>query len=125
MTTMLAWTAVAALPDGQLHLWFLDVGQGDGILIQTPSGRQVLIDGGASPEALFSELGAVMPCWDRTLDLLVLTHPDGDHMLAQAELPARYQVTAAVHTAHAAQHPDEAIWRERMADCLLYTSRCV
>ncbi|HQY93597.1 ComEC/Rec2 family competence protein [Caldilinea sp.] len=116
MTTMLAWTAVAALPDGQLHLWFLDVGQGDGILIQTPSGRQVLIDGGASPEALFSELGAVMPFWDRTLDLLVLTHPDGDHMLAQAELPARYQVTAAVHTAHAAQHPDEAIWRERMAD---------
>jgi competence protein ComEC len=116
MTTVLAWTAVASLPDGKLHLWFLDVGQGDGILIQTPSGRQVLIDGGASPEALFSELGAVMPFWDRTLDLLVLTHPDGDHMLAQAELPARYQVTAAVHTAHAAQHPDEAIWRGRMAD---------
>jgi competence protein ComEC len=115
LTTVLAWTAVASLPDGRLHLWFLDVGQGDGILIQTPSGRQVLIDGGASPEALFSELGAVMPFWDRTLDLLVLTHPDGDHMLAQAELPARYQIDQAIHTAHAAQHPDEALWRERMA----------
>ncbi len=116
LTTVLAWTAVGALPDGRLHLWFLDVGQGDGILIQTPSGRQVLIDGGASPEALFGELGAAMPFWDRTIDLLVLTHPDGDHMLAQAEVPARYQVAQAIHTAHAAQHPDEAIWRERMAD---------
>ncbi len=115
LTTVLAWTGVASLPDGRLHLWFLDVGQGDGILIQTPSGRQVLIDGGASPEALFSELGAVMPFWDRTLDLLVLTHPDGDHMLAQAEVPARYQVAQAIDTAHAAQHPDAALWRERMA----------
>lgn len=115
LTTVLAWTAVGALPDGRLHLWFFDVGQGDGILIQTPSGRQVLIDGGASPEALFGELGAVMPFWDRTLDLLVLTHPDGDHMLAQAEVPARYRVGQAIHTVHAAQHPDEAIWQKRMA----------
>ncbi|HHY57424.1 MAG TPA: DUF4131 domain-containing protein [Chloroflexi bacterium] len=114
LTTALAWMAVGALPDGRLHLWFLNIGQGDGILIQTPSGRQVLIDGGASPEALFGELGAVMPFWDRTLDLLVLTHPDGDHMQAQAEVPARYRVAQAIHTAHAAQHPDEAIWRERM-----------
>jgi competence protein ComEC len=116
LTTVLAWTAVGALPDGRLHLWFFDIGQGDGILIQTPSGRQVLIDGGASPEALFSELGAVMPFWDRSLDLLVLTHPDGDHMAAQAEVPVRYQVAQAIHTTHAAQHPDETLWRERMAD---------
>ena len=75
----------------------------------------MLIDGGASPEALFSELGAVTPFWDRTIDLLLLTHPDGDHMAAQAEIPARYQVAQAIHTAHAAQHPDEALWRERMA----------
>jgi beta-lactamase superfamily II metal-dependent hydrolase len=34
----LIWAAVAALPDGRLHVWFLDIGQGDGILIQTPSG---------------------------------------------------------------------------------------
>lgn len=115
LTTILAWSAGSALPDGRLHLWFLDVGQGDGILIQTPSGRQVLIDGGASPEALFSEVGAVMPFWDRTIDLLLLTHPDGDHMAAQAEIPARYQVTQAIHTAHAAQHPDETLWRKRMA----------
>lgn len=114
MATVLAWAAVASLPDGRLHLWFLDVGQGDGIFIQTPSGRQVLIDGGASPEKLFSELGAVMPFWDRTLDLLVLTHPDSDHMLAQTEAPLRYQVHFALYTPHAAHHPDAALWQERM-----------
>jgi competence protein ComEC len=114
MTTALVWAAIASLPDGRLHLWFLDVGQGDGIFIQTPSGRQILIDGGASPERLFSELGAVIPFWDRTLDLLVLTHPDSDHMLAQTEAPTRYQVDFAMHTPHAAQHPDAALWQERM-----------
>jgi len=112
---LLTWTAAIALPDGRLHLWFLNIGQGDGILIQTPSGRQVLIDGGASPEVLFSELGAVMPFWDRTLDLLLLTHADSDHMAAQTEIPARYRVGQAIHSTHAAQHPEEAIWRKRMA----------
>ena len=73
--------------------------------IQTPSGRQILIDGGASPEALFGELGAAMPFWDRTIDLLVLTHPDGDHMLAQVEVPARYQVAQLVRVG-----PDRFPW---------------
>ncbi len=59
--TILIWTSLLAQPDGRLHLYFLDIGQGDGVLIQTPSGRQVLIDGGASPQRLLQELGAVMP----------------------------------------------------------------
>ena len=42
----LVWAAVLGLPDGRLHVWFLDVGQGDGILIQTPAGRQILVDAG-------------------------------------------------------------------------------
>ncbi|MCB0084408.1 MAG: ComEC/Rec2 family competence protein, partial [Caldilineaceae bacterium] len=84
---ILIWATLLSQPDGRLHVYFLDIGQGDGIFIQTPSGRQVLIDGGASPQTLMSELGAVMPFWDRAIDLLVLTHPDGDHMNAQIEVP--------------------------------------
>jgi competence protein ComEC len=111
----LVWAVVLALPDGRLHVWFLDIGQGDGILIQTPQGRQVLVDGGASPERLFNELGAVMPFWDRNLDLLVLTHPDGDHMAAQVEIPSRFRVAAALDTAASQANPDAQPWRDRLA----------
>ncbi|MCE7986952.1 MAG: DNA internalization-related competence protein ComEC/Rec2 [Caldilinea sp. CFX5] len=111
---LLLWAALLTQPDGRLHVYFLDIGQGDGILIQTPSGRQVLIDGGASPQRLFSELGAVMPFWDRSLDLLLMTHPDLDHIGAQTFVPDRFSVTTALATAVGVAHPDAAQWRQQM-----------
>jgi competence protein ComEC len=107
----LVWAAALAQPDGRLHVWFLDVGQGDGILIQTPGGRQVLIDGGASGQALLGELGAVMPFWDRSLDLVVLTHSDADHMLGQVEAAGRFAINVAWATPTGAANPDSAAWR--------------
>lgn len=112
---ILLWAGVLSQPDGRLHLYFLDIGQGDGILIQTPSGRQVLIDGGASPQQLFSQLGAVMPFWDRSLDLVVLTNPDKDHMDAQVETPARLHVTTALETKASQMNPDADSWRANLA----------
>ena len=107
----LVWAAGLALPDGRLHVWFLDVGQGDGILIQTPAGRQVLVDGGSSGQALLGQIGTVMPFWDRTLDLVVLTHPDADHMAAQVEAASRYGIEAAWETPSTATDPAGAAWR--------------
>lgn len=112
---LLVWAAALSQPDGRLHLYFLDVGQGDGVLIQTPSGRQALIDGGASPQALFAELGAAMPFWDRSLDLLLLTHPDADHMAAQVELPRRFAVGQAVSTPYVMADEAAAPWRDALA----------
>jgi len=89
---ILAWLAVVQLPDGRLHVAFLDVGQGDAVLITTPRGQQILVDGGPSPAALTSALGRQMPFWDRSLDLLVLTHPDADHMTGLLEVLDRYHV---------------------------------
>jgi competence protein ComEC len=80
------------LPDGRLHVFFLDVGQGDAIFIQTPSGRQALIDGGPSPSVLLSWLGRRMPFWDQSLDLVVLTHPDTDHITGLVSVLERYRV---------------------------------
>ena len=114
ISAVLLWAAVLTQPDGRLHLYFLDIGQGDGILIQTPSGRQILIDGGASPQQLFSQLGAVMPFWARRLDLVVLTNPDKDHMDAQAQTPTRFQVTTAVETNASTRNPDADLWRANM-----------
>ncbi|MCB0182810.1 MAG: ComEC/Rec2 family competence protein, partial [Caldilineaceae bacterium] len=114
VSALLIWAMVRSQPDGRLHLYFLDVGQGDGILIQTPSGRQLLIDGGASPQQLVTELGAVLPFWDRSLDLVLMTHPDLDHMGAQRALPARFAIDTALETAASAVNPDADSWRAAM-----------
>jgi len=89
---VLAFFAWRTLPDGRLHVVFLDVGQGDAIFIQTPSGRQVLVDGGPSETVLLSQLGRQMGFWDRTLDVVVLTHPDSDHITGLVGVLERYQV---------------------------------
>ena len=78
-------------PSDRLRVIFLDVGQGDSILVQTPSQRNVLIDGGSAPGTLALELGQRLPFWDRTLDLVVLTHPDDDHLTGLAGLSGRYE----------------------------------
>jgi competence protein ComEC len=70
------------------------VGQGDAILVTTPKGQQILVDGGPSPSALLSALGKKMPFWDRSIDLIVLTHSDADHITGLVEVLGRYEVDA-------------------------------
>ncbi|KAA3654364.1 MAG: DNA internalization-related competence protein ComEC/Rec2 [Chloroflexi bacterium] len=79
-------------PDGNLHIVFFDVGQGDATFIQTPSGRQILIDGGLYPSILNEALGTQMPFWDRDIDLMIATHPDADHVSGLVDVFERYQV---------------------------------
>ncbi len=78
-------------PDGNLHVHFFDVGQGDATLIQTPSGRQILIDGGNFPVLMKQHLGQTLPLWDREIDLLIVTHPDADHVTGLPDLFDRYR----------------------------------
>ena len=112
---VVVWRFALTQPDGRLHVDFLNIGQGDGILITTPSGRQVLVDGGKSPQALFNELGESMPFWDRSIDVLLLTHPDGDHMIGQIGVPQRFQVSHALDTAISQANPDAQGWRDSLA----------
>ncbi len=91
VAAILASLAAATMPDDNLHISFLDVGQGDAILIQKGS-QQVLVDGGPSPQAISLELGKRLPFWDRTIDLLILTHPSADHVSGLVEVLHRYQV---------------------------------
>jgi competence protein ComEC len=78
--TAIPLTILPSRGPGELRVDFLDVGQGDSILLTTPHGRQVLVDGGPSGVRLARELGAVLPHWDRSLDVVVLTHPQEDHL---------------------------------------------
>lgn len=65
--------------DNKLHVVFCDVGQGDAIYIRTPKGFDMLVDGGPN-NAVLSCLSKHMPFWDRTIDIVLLTHPHADHM---------------------------------------------
>ena len=82
----------ASLPDGRLHLVALDVGQGDAILVVTPSGATMLIDGGPDPELLLRQLGERLPWWHRRIDVLMLTHPHEDHVAGLVAALERYEV---------------------------------
>ncbi len=74
-----------------LLVTFFDIGQGDAVFIEVPGGNQVLIDGGPS-ERILSKLGRAMPFWDRSLDLLILTHPHADHLDGLFEVLKKYEV---------------------------------
>jgi len=89
----LIWAAAILTPQGdKLSISFLDVGQGDSILITSPSGAHVLIDGGPSPEKVCAELGEALPFWERTIDIAILTHPHDDHACGLVEVLQRYDV---------------------------------
>ena len=84
------WGAVFHL-DGNLHILFFDIGQGDAIFIETPEGHQILIDGGPSKKIL-EKLMKEMPFWDRTIDLVILSHPEKDHLKGLLHVLNRYKV---------------------------------
>lgn len=79
--------------DGQRNLVvaFLDVGQGDSIYIEAPNGNQILIDGGPN-SAVVRELSKVMPFYDRSIDVLVATHPDKDHIAGLIDVISSYEI---------------------------------
>jgi len=70
--TSLVWRSALHAPDGRLHLTLLDTDGGEALLIQTPTGRHMLINGGARASQLSSELGRRLPLFNRRLDWLVV-----------------------------------------------------
>jgi competence protein ComEC len=92
----IVWIAVLQeSPRGVLTVSFLNVGQGDAVFIESPTGMQMLIDGGAGT-AVLRELGRVMPWYDRSIDVILGTHADLDHIGGLIELLPRYRVATAL-----------------------------
>ncbi len=86
----------------ELRAWFFDVGQGDAILLDTPTQQQVLIDGGPD-SSVVGELGRVLPFGDKDLDLVIVTHNHADHLKGIIEVLSHYTVASiwisgAIHT---------------------------
>jgi competence protein ComEC len=93
LSNVFIWREVLATPEeNNLKVYFLDVGQGDATFIESPNGNQVLIDGGPMDNSVLRSLGEVMPISDRSIDMVIATHPDADHIGGIAEILNRYDV---------------------------------
>ncbi|MFH1426828.1 MAG: MBL fold metallo-hydrolase [Candidatus Kerfeldbacteria bacterium] len=75
----------------QLEIHMLDVGQGDAFHIRTPGGMDIVVDGGPD-RSVVSELGRVMPPTDHTIELMIASHEDADHIAGLTELPDTYEI---------------------------------
>lgn len=100
IVTITIWFQVLVFsPSNQeLKVVFFDVGQGDAIFIEAPNGRQLLIDGGVSSNVLLRELGRVMSFWDRSLDVVLATHPDRDHIGGLPDVLRRFAVDSVIES---------------------------
>ncbi|MBU2109914.1 MBL fold metallo-hydrolase [Patescibacteria group bacterium] len=91
LVTGFVWYSVFAESRDGLLVVFLDVGQGDAIFIEAPNGNQVLIDGGPN-KAVLRQLSKIMPFYDRSIDMIIESHPDSDHINGLVEVLRRYKV---------------------------------
>ncbi len=110
-----SWNVYLHLPDGNLHVTFFDVGHGDVALIQTPSGRYALIDGGPSPNRLAESLGRILPVGTRTLDLVVAASPTLASLGGLPGLFDRYTITQAVMAGEPGRNSTYREWAEGLA----------
>lgn len=97
ITLCIGYAVVREDRRGLLTISFLNIGQGDSIFIEAPSGRQVLIDGGPGSSVL-RELAKVMPWYDRSIDVVIPTHPDADHISGLIDVLDRFKVSTIIHS---------------------------
>jgi competence protein ComEC len=102
--------AIADRPSGVVTVTVLDVGQGDGILVESGTGLRLLVDGGPDPSGLVRTLDERLPPWDRRIDVLVLTHPHEDHVAGLALLLARYRVARVYEPGMVGPGPGYKAW---------------
>lgn len=113
---------LAARPDGRLTITFLDVdpmgqpAQGEAILVSTPDGKTILIDGGPDATSLGQELDSRLPFWQRSLDMVVLTSPRPDHLPGLQDVVSRYQVGEVVDAGMLHPNTAYALWRRTIED---------
>lgn len=81
-----------------LRVAFLNVGQGDAVLITAPNGNQLLYDAGPPSGASLRALADEMSFWDRNIDVVIFSHPDSDHIGAFPEIFKRYKIGAVLES---------------------------
>lgn len=88
--TLLTWRVAADAPDGKLHITFLNVGSADAVLVETPTGRNILINGGPSTSLLSDALGQRLSFFDHGLDWLIVASTDENQVASLPRVLQRY-----------------------------------
>jgi competence protein ComEC len=101
---LFVWRVIESRKIEAPRVSFLDVNQGDAILVQLEGGFDILIDGGPDTTVV-QKLGEQLPYFDRTIELIVVSHPDADHVNGLAEVARRYRVERVLYTGVADELP--------------------
>lgn len=101
--------------NNELKVFFLDVGQGDAILI-SQGGSQVLIDGGRDGKILLEKLGRRIPFWDRQIEIIIATHPDQDHIGGLIDVLRAYGVNTIIETKAGSQSQVYKVWTSAVSE---------
>jgi len=108
----LLWWAALTPSSDRLTVTVMDVGQGDAILVESPAGHRILVDGGPSGRAISEALGRETPFWDKGFDLVVLTHPEEDHLNGLVTVLERYDVEHILASPVESDSEAYEAWRE-------------
>lgn len=100
---------------GILTFTVLDIGQGDSLFIESPTGTQVLVDGGPDKN-LMKEISHVMPWYDRHIDMIVVTNPDTDHYEGFIPLLDKYSVDVMMESGTNSPTPTHAVFEKEIDD---------
>ena len=95
-TMALMLLVATSRPDGKMHVWFLDVGHSNAVLIETPGGTNILVDGGRYPSRLLTSVGDRLPFTDREIEVLIITQPDEFDNGALVSVLDRYAISVAL-----------------------------
>ncbi len=115
MLTCIVWIVVLfERRQSGLKVTFFDVGQGDAILISQGS-QQVLIDGGRDGSLLLEKLGKAIPFWDRTIETVIATHPDADHIAGLVDAAKAYEIGSVIETNMKSDSQTYRAWEEAIA----------
>src|SRR3989338_3438230 len=113
-----------SFPDGQLHVKFYDVGQGDATFIRTAKGSSILIDGGPDNKSL-DYLSSDLGFFNRSVDVVILTHPDSDHAAGLIGVLRRFRVSNIIYNSEGETQTflsfKEAVERQKKNGAKVYT----
>lgn len=109
------WQEAGKFSDHNLKVYFFNVGQGDAAYVRTPDDQDILVDGGPDATVL-TKLGKVMPFFDRKIELIILSHPQADHMSGLIDVVNRYEIGKIIWTKVECQTLVCQDWQEKISE---------